>query len=232
MTDLDDDRMRLLSAVLDDEATPEQDAAFRDFLQRDPAFAAAYERMKGAQSRLAAMYQPASRADNAGQSPRRPRYVRVAALAAMVTLVTAAAIFALNVNDPMRGNGSAMHQGFVRNPAPTIVCDTPEKFLAYTREHLGTTIAASFAPGVTLVGWRDAGPGYGAESRVRLLMAYGPSGEPVVVLFQPRRMDRPTLPCGTLKMHSARFGALEAWEISPLDAPCVLPTLRVVKGEG
>jgi hypothetical protein len=231
MTDLDDDRMRLFSAVLDDEATPEQHAACRELLQRDPAFAAAYERMKGAESRLAAMYQPATRAEGAARGTRRVPHVRVrlAALAAMVTLVTAAAIFALNVNDPMRGNGSAMHQGFVRNPAPTIVCDTPEKFLAYTREHLGTSIAASFAPGVTLVGWRDAGPGYGEESHVRLLMAYGPSGEPVVVLFQPRRMDRPTLPCGTLKMHSARFGGIEAWEISPLDTPCVLPTLMVVK---
>jgi hypothetical protein len=229
--------MRLVSAVLDREATPEQLREVEALRAQDPAFAQTLDALLKAETRLKDYFTPPADAGMRDVAPIArvsptpvARAWRLLAAAAIVALAATVALVVLaSPDDPARLDAVAMHAGFVANPTPTTVCDTPEKFVAYTREHLGEAITASFEPGVVLVGWRDAGAGYGPDSGTRLLLAYGNASEPVVVLFQPRGRGAPKHADTDLKVHPGRFGAVETWEISRLDTPVVLPRLSRCK---
>jgi hypothetical protein len=156
---------------------------------------------------------------------------RALACAAMLMIVAGAAFFAARAPDQTRLQAAALHEGFVRNQVPTTVCDTPEKMLGYSREHLGVGIEARFDSGVRWVGWRGAGHGYERpDSRTRLLMAFAPSGEPVVVLFQPRDQRPPRTQSSTgLSTFRKTLGDIEAFEITPLSSPSVLGELSLAR---
>lgn len=228
MNELRDEQMRLLNTILDGEATLEQREHARDLAEHDPGFARAMNQMLAAEARLRALYQPSEiRSPSLAMPTARFGWSRTLAYAAIIALACIIGLFAFRTSDPRRANADALHQGFVRNPAPTTICDTPDKFLAYTRENLGEPIIADFGPGVQFVGWRHAGSGYDTNSRTRLLMAYGPANQPIVVLFQPRRLGKPKLQDSRMSMHYERLGQIEAWEISAATKPVVLPRLRL-----
>jgi hypothetical protein len=243
MTELKPDAMELLNALLDGETTQEQAAQIDMLTRSDPDFRAAVERLRCDEGRLRRLYaltapaqvlanHPATRAKTPVPRWSSHRVMhRALAYAAMLLIVAAAAFYAAKVPDHARLQASALHEGFVRNEVPTTVCDTPEKFLAYTQEHLGVGIEASFDSGVRWVGWRGAGQGYDhADSRTRLLMAFAPTGEHVVVLFQPRGKQPPQLQgSSTLSIFSKTLGDIEAFEITRLRAPVALSQVRLAR---
>lgn len=171
------------------------------------------------------------------QSHRRP--LRLAPLALVAVLVLAAsAWFLLPFTNQPTVDASLVHAGFISNPTPSVVCDTPEKLIDYTQETLGVGLTAEFDAGVTLIGWRTiAGSSY-TQSRVpgaltpRVLLANGPDDEPIVVLFFPRGTGKPNLPDGSgLKLFNRSFESVRAWEVTPGQDATVLPLLSVAASE-
>ena len=122
---------------------------------------------------------------------------------------------------------------------PAVVCDTPEKFLAYTEETLNEPIGADFEAasslGIALTGWDVLGGDYNpgvSDDLPRLLYARAEDGTPIVVYFREKGHGEPALtpPPGSVatdavSVHTKRFGGVTAYEISPLDEPIVLGLL-------
>ena len=122
---------------------------------------------------------------------------------------------------------------------PAVVCDTPEKFLAYTEETLnepsGADFEAASSLGIALTGWDVLGGDYNpgvSDDLPRLLYARAADGTPSVVYFRERGHGEPALtpPPGSVatdavSVHTRRFGGVTAYEISPLDEPIVLGLL-------
>lgn len=218
----------LLNSVLDGEATPDQSRRAEELERTDPAFAQLLARARLAESRIAQLYRPAA---SVPVPPRRTAapLIRppVLAAAALLAIAGVVGLLVLRTDRSVQLDAGALHAAFVLDPKPTTVCDTQDKFLAYTAEHLGEPIAARFDTGVTLVGWRSAGRPYDKAARERLLLAYGADQRPIVVLFQPASGKPPRAEDGSLHLHHARFGSIDAWEISPEDVPQILPVLML-----
>ena len=150
--------------------------------------------------------------------------VRPFAAAAALLLVASAAVF-VAVHEPAeRLNASTIYARTTVAFFPTVVCDTPEKFLDYTTEFLRTPIAADFSSPVEFVGWQSFSVGYtGEDGAARLLLARAPDGTEVVAIFQPASLGVPELDrADGLNRFGRTIGPIEVWEITPLDEPVVL----------
>ncbi len=118
---------------------------------------------------------------------------------------------------------------------PEVVCETPEKFAAYTDKVFGIRLAADAGSGVHLVGWTAPLAGYdpstGAASSAdhgpRLLLAKAADNTKIVVIFQDSSAWAPEPPSAEgLNMFSRSIGGVTLHEITPLDQPVVLDLLR------
>ncbi len=134
------------------------------------------------------------------------------------------------------GPGINLSREFARylaDPAPNKVCDTPEKFIAYTRERFGSPIAASFDAGVQLVGWRGPGGSYDDEpvtGEPLVLLANAQDGQPVIVLFQSAARPQPSFDeSAGLHMHCGVMGETAVFEVSRRERAVVLPVLRLTQ---
>jgi hypothetical protein len=220
----------LLNALLDGEATPDQRRRAEELERSDPVFAQQLVSLRLAESRIARLYSPAAIVPAPPRRTNAPRLHRpLLASAALLAIASIVGLLVIRADRSTRLDADALHAAFVLDPEPTTVCDTPDKFMAYTAEHLGEPIAARFDAGVTLVGWRSAGRRYDRSVRERLLLAYGANQEPIVVLFQPASGKPPRAANDTLHLYHARFAGVDAWEISPAGAPQILPVLALSK---
>jgi len=222
-----DRQLELMAACLDGEAAAEEIAELEQELERDPGLRRRYESLAGMERELREAFPARAR-----PAPARPGALRqFLTAAALILAVCGAWWFGQGRTNPINPlSGASVHAGFVSDPEPDIVCDTPEKFLAYTREKLGVPIAADFSSDLLFVGWRGLNGAYkgqpGETTDPRVLMLRNADGVPVVVLFQPSADPRPTLDeRGDLKRFKKRFGPVTAWEVSPLDRPVALPRL-------
>lgn len=189
------------------------------------------EQMRSTEGRLRALYAPGDHipALDGAPAPRTPmRGLRLAASIALIVGALGAVWYSQAVvNAPPAFDASALHLAYLRNDRVAHVCDTPEKFLQYTRDALEEPIGARFDTDVQLVGWRGTGSGYQLrQGDPRVLLARSAGGDEVVVLFQQRTRRAPTIgDVDGLKIYERRFGSIEAYEISTLDDPVVLPLL-------
>ena len=123
---------------------------------------------------------------------------------------------------------------------PRVVCDTPEKFVEYTKRAFGETIRADFEAGVALIGWNPVdSPGYDPENPRkgrRLLLARGADGSPIIALFDPFAGPSPTrsawpasferpAPATELFIHSGAISGVRVHELSLSSSPRLLPIL-------
>ncbi len=232
MTLPQDDLLNTISQYLDDELTPAQRADFQPHLADNPDTQAALDHLRHTQSRLADLY-AATETPTTFKLPSQPR--RLAPLIAAMLLIAAAAWFIIPTLTPKAPplQADAIHAAFVLNQTPSVVCDTPEKFLDYTTQKLDEPIAANFDTPLTLIGWRGTGIRYDSSTDSvdpRVLLATTPDSTPIVVIFQPSRSPQPTITANpALHAFSKKLGSITAWEISPKEAPEVLTLLTRAK---
>ncbi|MEM1422677.1 MAG: hypothetical protein AAGH64_01615 [Planctomycetota bacterium] len=183
-----------------------------------------------AEARIAALFAPDAIA-RAGATAHRRRFgpiARAASIAVVGGLLAGGILYSESREDPIRADLAL--RGFEVNPNPSVVCDTPEKFVDYTTLAFGEPITARFDSAVALVGWRATLSTYDPDEagQPRTLLAYDADGDEVVVLFQPARFPRPELgDASGLTLFGGRFGGVEVWEVSDGDTPVVLPLLSL-----
>lgn len=172
--------------------------------------------------------------------PRRTWLVtRVAAAAVLVVSALAIRSYLFSVSSipqtAIATDVAQLYDWYKATMEPTVVCDTAPKFVRYTQEAFGQRIHADFdaasEAGVAFVGWvypddlYGGGPGGPDEVRGRIvLLAFGPGETPVITVFQDPSWPVPESADG-LRVKSARFGDVAAYEIGPSIDPLVLPLL-------
>lgn len=226
-----------LIAYADSEGTPAERAAIEAELEQRPELARALQQLRANDAALHDHFaEPA--APPARCSRRRFRtYTTVAAIAAVLAITATLGVFILQ-HEPVRTVQLGHARGVFEGPfVPAEVCDTREKFRQYGLDTFGVPLVANFeeaaARNVSLIGWTAYEGRYGrdvesGENPLRVLLAYAPGGERVVVVFRPP---------GTLRFdddythgftqHSTTLGGLVVDEISTLEKPVVLPLLGV-----
>jgi len=236
-----------LFAWADGELSPAEAREFEAELARRPELAAAADALRRAEGALRAAWDdaPADAQADAQASAVAPRarigwrgWRLAAAAVVLVGLGGLLAVRALTApaHTIQLADASRLLEGAFE---PEVVCDTPEKFADYTREKLGVALRADYAlarqRGVELVGWTGLEGQYlgevGGES-VRVLLARGPAGERLALLFRrPGVLGVGERYTAGLSRYRARVGGLVVDEVSPLDHPVVLGLLSV-PGEG
>lgn len=110
--------------------------------------------------------------------------------------------------------------GFV----PQTVCTTREEFGKWVYDYYGQAVYPDDAAEIELVGW-DYGPAVSSNSGVLLARAGGK--EVIVVVDRSVRDKRPLPPPADPSLRSFRqqIGSVVFYEVTPLDAPSVLPHL-------
>lgn len=225
MNEIPDRVLELVSKHLDGDCTPDERAALERAMEESPELRTRVERAAAAEREIRASLAPAGA--HAKRSPGR----QFAVAAMLVLAVCAAWWFGVRANDgSVPVSAWEAHGLFVIDREPQVVCDTPEKFLAYTTDKFDERVTADFDGGPVLVGWRGLGASYGAGDAAgiepRLLLALTEGDSPVVVLFQSARDPRPELdPRSGLRMFKQQFGGVTAWEITPEENAVVLPLL-------
>lgn len=221
---------------------PAERAAFERRMEADGALRAEVELQRRIDARVrAAMTPPASPAPGAGaggpipiRRGRIPAWVRVAAVIALAA-VGAWAVAARPWSALMRPAPSALTADAVMKRMveaegfrPAWVCDTDERFSAYTKENLGVALVGRPGPGVELVGWSYAG-GLLADSEKNAQALMVRSGEEkILVVMGPRRDDRTVrLESGSpLHVFRREYAGLVMYEITPLDHAVALESVR------
>ncbi|MEM1208162.1 MAG: hypothetical protein AAGI54_02750 [Planctomycetota bacterium] len=201
--------------------------------RRSPEEHALQQRIDASLRRLFADDRPPS-LDAIGDAPpnRRPALARLRpalAIAALIALaaVVGAAWLILAPADPGPTIGMtprAAYERFVdNNLTPDWRCETMAEFEQTFAERLGQplTLAGFEVDGVAFVGISYAALRTG--SAVAILAQA--DGQPVVVFVARKPIPDPTQ-LGPLHAHQQQIGTLHATELSPLDAPRVLPLLR------
>ncbi|MEO1585503.1 MAG: hypothetical protein AAFR96_13150, partial [Planctomycetota bacterium] len=174
---------------LDGSLGAEQEADFRQRRDADPKLDARVSQLENVDTLLRAEF--GGLAETPGQVRRSramtPRFAALATAAALL-LATLAWVYVTPqpTAAPIRGPLpiAELYLEHTRDFIPEIVCDTPEKLLAYTAEAFGTAITASFDTEIGLVGWKsevysDARDDNGSH----VLLSTGPRGERIVTLF-------------------------------------------------
>ena len=226
------------NAYIDGEMTAAETAAFEAEMRDDPALAAMVGRVRTAEAGLRELYAREGQVPDPieqAPAPSRPAWLPFGIAAALV-------LGAVVLWPVLRGappytppSGRAIYQLVTADFEPSVVCDTPDKFAEYTQRKLDEPIHADFDTaarlGVRLVGWRAIGAAYTAEEaedRPRLLLARAPDGTEFVVYFREKAHAAPPVDAqNPMRVHSKRFGAVTAYEISPLDTPVVLDLLSL-----
>lgn len=222
-----------LIAYTDGEGAPDERTVIEAELEQRPELARALQQLRANDAALRDHF-----AHPATPARRRFRiYTTVAAIAAVLAITVTLGIFFLQ-HEPVRTVQLGHARGVFEGPfVPAEVCDTREKFRQYGLDTFGVPLIADFeqatANNVTLIGWTAYEGRYGrdvesGENPLRVLLAYAPGGERVVVVFRPP---------GTLRFdddythgftqHSTTLGGLVVDEISNLEQPVVLPLLGV-----
>ena len=126
--------------------------------------------------------------------------------------------------------------------SPRVVCDTRDKFEAYTKEAFGRVITADFAAGVSFIGWNALDrQSYDPDQTIpgrRLLLARADDGAPVLVVFDPLGGETPELTAwppfytppregDELFVHTDSIDGLRVYELSTRPTPVVIPLLTV-----
>lgn len=230
----------LIENYLGNTLTPEEKYKMEQRLAEDPDLRKTIQHLQSIDQRLRRAYLPLfdsgddALIHSAGRSTPRQRHNKlrirgrwIAYALVLVMGVTGWYVFLRPMPEPI--NASRVHNGFVINPYPDTICDTPQKFLDYTRDRLGVSIAADFSTAAALIGWRSTGVLYDStEFQPLALLAKSPTDEPIVVIFQKTRSPAPTLDDGSsLNLLSRRFGDLTAWEVTPLPDPVILDLLSM-----
>lgn len=199
----------------------------------DAGLGADLEHLAGIEARLRELHEPGEAPPLPTPAPERKPISRRAAGIAIIAACAGGALWYSNSQTPAldRIDGAQAYRNFLINDQPDIVCDTPEKFRAYTEQRFGESIVANFDTTAQLIGWRSARGSYdpGAVGVPTMLLARDPNHEGVIVIFQPKSEPTPSIDADdTLHRHKKTFGGLEAWEISRSSAPIILPLLSSV----
>lgn len=249
------------NAYLDGELSAAETAAFEAEMREDPDLAEAVGNVRtieaglreafGADAERARQTIPDPLAMAEAEHIRLPdadREEKSFRSAGWLPYAIAAALLLATVGVWFQVGSGAMHEvpsaAFIYRQAaatlePAVVCDTPEKFIAYTEETLNEPIGADFSAasnlGITLVGWDVLGGDYNpgvSDDLPRLLYARAPDGTPIVVYFREKGHGEPALapPPGSaatdaVSVHTKRLGSVTAYEISPLEKPVILDLL-------
>jgi hypothetical protein len=234
---LSDAQLERLFALRDGELAPADALAAQQEIDASPALKAAAAQLGIIEKQTAQAYEPTRMEHDAAQHAavahrgaapsKRAFSPRVMGFAIAAILALTATLIIINRPAPLPSVSiSAVHAAMVQNDTPEIVCDTHEKFVAYTTKSLGEAISAKFGTGIALIGWRGAGE-YDPNDhlRRRVLLARSTSGDPIVVLFQPSAAAAPTQTNHALHMYSKKLGNITAWEVSKLSEPQVLGLL-------
>lgn len=236
-----DERM---NAYLDGELDADDRAAFERELAADERLRAQVDRLRAIESGLGRLFPPdatmpaappASSASSAEPRPDRragmsPTLRRVIAYAAIVVLAGVGWML-VSPRAPAAPppDAEAIYQRVGADFVPDVLCDTPPKFIAYTRDTFGVSIAADFDAGVELLGWTSQPGGYLSDAEpLRILLARAPGGVPVIAVFQRAREPDPELKSDErLRMFDTRVGGISVHEITPLDRPVLLDLLSI-----
>lgn len=235
-----------IDRYVDGELTDDERLAFERECAADPSVASMLDRVRGidaAVSRVAA-------SENAAPAPlvferERNGLGRLVKLAGVASIAAALVIAAIVVTQPApRRTGevvrefsaASLYTHSTRRFEPSVVCDTPEKFRAYTRDAYGRAIDADFAAGVTLVGWSYPFSPYArgeidpaSYDHPRVLLAESAGGERVIAVFDEDGDWNPGDVGADVRVFTGEVGGVTVTEISALDEPVVLGLLSAVR---
>lgn len=232
-----------LHALIDGELEPSEARSIEASMRDDPEQQERLQKLRRVDAGLQRVWNETLPADAASlpsvaRSERRSTIgrlrpiARIAAYAAVVALAVSVWLFASStIHRAQRPDADAIYAKVTERFEPMVICDTPEKFIAYTEEHLGAPITADFVlagdRGVTLVGWRSiGGSGYGdsaVEFPPRGLLIEGPGGERILSIFRRLSTPAPQKPGDpSLRMFTRRLDGIVVHEITPLGEPVSL----------
>lgn len=235
-----------LLSYLDNELSPTQRADLESKLESDPALRARLDTLRAIDDSLTRLASDTAPAPLALEPKRRSPGIPIA-IAATLLISASAVVITLSRPAPNHTftpkaplpphtfNAAQDYQALTIALEPHVVCDTPEKFLAYTQDLFHEPINADFTTPTTLVGWRahrvpytTPEPGRTPPPQIRVLLARAPSSEPVLAFFVPQGLDAPALPDSSPLHHFTQdFGTVRVHEITPLDHPTVLDALSL-----
>lgn len=224
----------LIFAYLDGELDTQQRAEFEALLDADPKL---QWRINGLQSITTSVHRIAREPSpsipiNAAQTPK-PKANRIKWIAYAATIAIASTVMILmQPSTPQREvDAQRFYTKTTTNFVPDIVCDTPEKFEAYTKEAFNRTITADFETPVQLVGWKYFTKNYTPEelkdkNTSRALVAQMPDGTPLLAFFPAENFGKLTLkPDSDFHIHTRTISSIRVIEISPYRGPVLLDLL-------
>ena len=152
----------LIFAYLDGDLDPQQLADFKAILESDPAIQSRLDALNAMNTSLIRIAQEPTSAplvlepkQTTKTSPRR--WISYAAILA----ITTALFLYMNPSQPKAVfDTQNVYRQITTAFEPQIVCDSPEKFVAYTQESFGKPITVDFQTPIQLVGWRYLGKNY------------------------------------------------------------------------
>ncbi|MEM9082970.1 MAG: hypothetical protein AAGB34_05175 [Planctomycetota bacterium] len=224
-----------VNAYLDQEMSSQERLEFEEQLSADPRLRSNVDHLRDVEVRLTDMFGPSS--VSAPPLPGRKanrfsigKQSVLLAIAACLTIVVSVRLIQSNLApEPIGFTVSELYARLSSPLEPQIVCDTPDKFLAYTREHLGASILANFDTDVTLVGWRSVPRrGYTDQPgrRVKVLLAETSDATPIVaVIYEPGAYEPNKRRSRDVRTFKGRVGNLHVLEITTLDEAKVVGLL-------
>lgn len=227
-----------LDRYLDGQMTDAERRAFERAVRADPQLRAQLElqwKIEASLSRLfvdsgATPMLPAGGASALRWTRFRPLYWSIAAA---VLLAAALTVYLMLGRGPSGAGPLAevyrvqLAKGFT----PEVVCTTSDEFAKWVNTYFGQPIyPAEQHDGVEFIGWNYA-PVIGGNSGVLLARVNG--REVIVVMDRKTREKKPLPPAGGgLKSFRQEFGSVVLYEVTPLEAPAILPILSTQKPAG
>ncbi|MEQ9206102.1 MAG: hypothetical protein RLN78_01915 [Phycisphaerales bacterium] len=225
----------LLFSSIDGELNPQQAAELEALLNADPELQKRLDTLKAMNASLVRIASEPAEPDplKFEQAPQtKPNPLRWIAYAAILAISAGLFIY-MNPSQPKPVFDTRnVYRQITMEFEPQIVCDTPEKFIAYTQEAFGNLIEADFQSSVQLVGWRLLGANYTPNKppkvpTTRILLANSEDGTQILVAFVPRGLPIPKPQQGSnLNVFEKSVRSVRMYEITPLDSPSVLELLN------
>ncbi len=175
----------------------------------------------------------AAEPSTASRPARRSRAPIWWAAAALVGLAGAAAIYVSNppapAVQPPRGKAPLSPAELYaklekRKFRPSFVCENDEQFAKFLGDRFGSGAVLAQSAGVEVLGWAYE-DGMLGEATAVIMTRY--QSQPVVIVVDQKKYDRP-LPEPALPLHLFRSecNGMVFYEITPLEAPHILPLVR------